>query len=466
MRKFLTDIKIVGTMLVSRSGVILEYSIPNLMKWCDWVLIMFDNENEETREVVNRLKNKYKDRIRIANSGFSRATEEQEKDPRGLFHRFKPLQGPIRETVFQYMRDVENSGEKVDILIFPDSDEIFSDSLPKLLQEFWEMKEKRAITMKPVDVFGDLMTINNRSMTGHTRIMKFSHDLTALPYRTACYYRPLTKQDRIGSTKVLIHLAGLTREKRKWRNNHWKPNAKESEPLWRLPKMIYEMSPDEIKAELSRDPDMTIEDYLRGGDKRKPMGVENAKKALIEASKFLDSKNVRHYLAFGTCLGIIRNGTILKYDWDNDLIIDADDLSKINVKEIEQAGFYNIKIKKDLPNSMEDGKEGRELTVRTISFKKYGVRIDLDPIYEDVNGKDGVILKGRKRRKFCARHPLSWFKNAKVVNFEGKEFLVPNPVGDYLASNYGSDWSVEKYGPVPWERRACMSKNYAIRGKK
>ena len=466
MRNFLTDINIVGAMLVSRCGGILNYSIPNLLKWCDWILIMLDNENEETLKIVNEYVKKFPGRIRVAYTGFPHATEKQEEEVRGLFHRFKPLQGPIRETVFQYMRDIEKQGENVDILIWPDSDEIFSDSLPDLLEEFWAMPDKKAITMKPVDVFGDMTTIHSRSMTGHTRIFKFFPELTAIPYRTACNHRPLTKQNRMGDVRTTIHLCSLTNNKRDWRNIHWKPNIGSQEALWKLPKDIRRMTPDELRDILHSEPDLTVDEYLRGGDKRMPVGTENASKAMQEAKEMLDEMGIRNYLAFGTCLGIKRDKKLIKWDWDVDFIILAEDLINFKVDIVYEKGFTEVKLKRDLPRvKTEKGEVSEDLAIRTISFKKYGVRIDLDPAYLDEDGVHRVILKGRKRQKFCAKHPKEWFETPEIVEYRGMKYSLPSPVDEYLASNYGEDWHKPAYGPTPWSKRKCMSQFYACKKK-
>ena len=41
---------IVGTMLVSQNVELLDITIPNLLKWCDWILLVMDNETEEVEE--------------------------------------------------------------------------------------------------------------------------------------------------------------------------------------------------------------------------------------------------------------------------------------------------------------------------------------------------------------------------------------------------------------------------------
>lgn len=461
-RNFLTDITIAGAMLVARCGVILEHTVPNLLKWCDWVLIMVDNPNDETLKVVDKLKTKYGERIRVEHTGFPPATPAQEEHPRGLFHRFKPLQGPIRETVLTYFRNCAANGEKVDLLVWPDSDECFSDSFPELLIGFWNMPDKKAITMKPVDVFGDMQTIHSRSMTGHTRVFKPFPELTALPYRTACNYLPLTKADRIGSTRVLIHLASLTLTKRDWRDKHWKPNNRDSEALWRLPSDVRTMTPEEIREILLSEPDMTIEDYLRGGDKRVPMGVKNANNALKDTSEFLHKMGIKHWLAFGTCLHLYRDGKIDKFSWDNDFIMDGKDLSKFDSRLAKEAGFVEVKIKKDIPTRIMNGEKNSNLCVRTICLKKYGVRNDIDIIYESKCGRYGLLPKGRKRAQFVGQHPIEWFKKEKFLDFMGMKYLIPFNTEKYLESNYGKNWTIPKYCVTPWNKRACTQMNYEM----
>jgi len=271
MRKFLKDITIVGAMLVSRSGPLLHYSIPSLLKWCDWVLIMLDNEDERTEQVVIDYKERYAKRIRIAYSGFPRATIKQEKakmlgrkEKGALLRRFKGLQGRIRETVFEYLRECLKEGESIDILVFPDHDEVFSDSMPALLEDFWNMSDKRAIAMKPVAVFDSMKIIKGHSMTAHVRVLRFAPDFKANPYRARCYYTPLTRGNTKGDRFTLIHLHSLLLEMRKWRSTHWKTTLMSDSPLWKLNKDVRRMTPKEItKVLFEEKPYMTIGEYLK-----------------------------------------------------------------------------------------------------------------------------------------------------------------------------------------------------------
>ena len=101
--------------------------------------------------------------------------------------------------------------KKIDILLFPDGDEIFANYLPEILIDFWNRKDKIAITMRPVSVYGDMKTISKMTMAGHSRIFKFFPELSGVPGQGFCHYHPLTKVDRLNTVKVLIHL-----RKRDW----------------------------------------------------------------------------------------------------------------------------------------------------------------------------------------------------------------------------------------------------------
>jgi len=464
MRTFLPDLKIAGAMLVSRCGKILDYTIPSLIEHCDYLLIMMDNEDEKTIEKVNKYKRIYKDKIIVRNSGFRRATEEEETDNRGLYRRFKPLQGQIRDTVLQFFRDEEAADRKVDIILWPDSDEIFNLEMPESVERMWNEGYK-AVTARPITIFGDFNTISADTMAGHSRIFRYFKELTAIPTIGFCHYRPLKRKDRLMAPKIFIHLLRLTKEKADWRENHWSGRGiADDEPLWRLEKDIRKMTSQEIEEILKRKPDLNVYEYSRGGDKRIPVGTENASKAMQETKMMLDEMKIRNFLAFGTCLGIARDKELIRHDWDVDFIVLSEDLIYLDTDIILEKGFTDLKIKRDLPRvKTEDGVESEELAIRTISFKKYGVRVDLDPAHLDEDGKHRVILKGRKIQKFCAKHPKEWFETPEIVEYRGIKYSLPSPVGEYLESNYGKNWSIPAYGPTPWSKRKCMSQSYACK---
>jgi len=263
-RDYLKDVNIWGAILVSMEGKILHYTIPCLLKYCDKVLIVFDNENEETKDIVLDYKKNYENRIVVGYSGIKRATKAQEEALRGLFRRFKPIQGKVRDTVLQYFRDMVKNGEKVDIIVWPDGDEVFTKELPDVLKTFWSMKDKLGVTIRPITVFGDMKTISRITMAGHTRIFKFFPELTAIPTSGFCHHRPLTKLTRLNAIKITVHLMLLTKEKIKWRMEHWVDRTPiEKEMLWKIPRDVMDMTFKEMDDILKQKPDLTVKEYLK-----------------------------------------------------------------------------------------------------------------------------------------------------------------------------------------------------------
>jgi len=206
---------------------------------------------------------------------------------------------------------------------------------------------------------------------------------------------------------------------------------------------------------------MTIEEYLRGGDARRPVGIENAAKALKETKELLGEMGIRMFLAFGTCLGLYRDGEFIKWDWDNDAFILGEELVKFDRDLVLKRGFTELKVKRDIPRwKRADGEMSKDLYVRTISFKKYGVRVDLDPAYISECETKRIILKGRKREQFAAVHPAEWFAEPSELEYRGEKYLMPSSTDDYLHSNYGPNWRTPAFGPMPWSKRPCMSQEY------
>lgn len=474
MRNFLNDIKIYGAVMCSRSGNLTIYCLKNLLKYCDHILVLLDNEDDLTKKVVESFAIAHSE-VEIIYSPFRRTTSEEEKsNPDCLRVRWKNLQGEARDLIFKRLREIYDSGQQIDVVIFPDSDEIFSKNLPNLLNKFWNSNFK-AVMCKAVDVFGSFDTIHDNGMTCHLRIMKYNRDITAIPYRWQCTYYPFKREERMGDKYTLIHLSLLTKEILLWREKHWGciMDKMKKWPLWKTGKDVRYCTPEEIGTIYKREPDLTVAEYLAGGSKRGAVGIVNAQNALMDASKMLDELGVKHFLAFGTALGIHRDNALLKWDWDLDLIILGEDVSKIYTDFnaglrkfndiLEKYHFSELKIKKDIPREITTKGESDELYTRTISFKKYGVRIDIDPAYISSCGQYRYLLKGRKRQKFAAELRKEWLDNPREILFNNKLFYLPGNTDDYLESNYGPEWQTPRIGPMDWRDRKCTKYIYACK---
>jgi hypothetical protein len=467
-------LNIYGAVMCSRSGNLTKFCIENLLKYCKKVLIVLDNADVQTKKVVESFAKNHRE-VEILISPFPGTTsEEEETNSDCIRARWKNIQGNVRDLVFKRFHEMHNNGDKIDIIVFPDSDEIFSDNFPNLINKFWN-SEFKAVMCKAVDVFGSFDTIHDNGMTCHLRIMKYNREITAIPYRWQCTYYPFKRNERMGDAYTLIHLSLLTPKMLSWREKFWgcKIDKIKQWPLWKVGKDVRHCTPDEISQIYKREPDLTVAEYLDGGTKRCPVGSVNAQNALFEASKMLDEMNIKHFLAFGTALGAYRDKSLLKLDWDIDLIILGECLHQIytdfgeglkNFNNIlDKYGFTELKIKKDIPKSITADGESSECYTRTISFKKYGVRIDIDPAYISDCEKYRYILKGRKRQKFAAELMASWLNNPVEVTLNNKTYYLPGNTDEYLESNYGSDWKTPKNGPMDWRDRKCTRYIYACK---
>jgi hypothetical protein len=182
---------------------------------------------------------------------------------------------------------------------------------------------------------------------------------------------------------------------------------------------------------------------------------------LKEVDDMLNLMNIKYWLAFGSGLMVYRDGKIADHDWDLDLHILAEDISKIDRKVIKEHGFTSFKWKQDIPSFItKDGIKSTELYLRTISFEKDGVRIDIDPLYETVDGIGLACLKGRKREQFIGYFNKDWFYDPIIVEFNNKKYLVPRE--EYFVSNYGETWKIPEVSHTNWNTRSCRKNFYQL----
>lgn len=214
MRNFLTDIQIVGAMSIYRCFDINEMSMEDLTKYCDRVLIMLDNYDEQCEKKVLEFQKKY-DNVKVVYSKLAPVAG----DKSGQIYR--RIRGGINNVREQVLRELEkmNKEQKIDLLLYPDPDEIFVFDLPKILTDFWESK-KSALYCGMMSPFNDFKTLREPSMFAHARIYKYRPDLTAVNARSRCFYRPYMPVDVTRVLYSVFHLAYFTKESRASRDFH------------------------------------------------------------------------------------------------------------------------------------------------------------------------------------------------------------------------------------------------------
>lgn len=239
-----------GAMCCSTNPDILKITIPNLIKYSDQVLLLLDNESKEVEELVLDYQKKFYDKIWVRRSSIPHKVITRNGNILDYHTRWKAVKGIVRDEVFVNLRRIlklKQSGyDKIDILLFPDADEMFTDYLPELLEKFWKSNYK-GVALKLIHVVNDMFTIKDDLMKHHLHIMKWSDNLSGFPWQWYNFFHPLITKDVMYVENYSIHLCYLTAKQREWRNDNWKSVNLSNEKLYKLSMSVEKMRPEEIK---------------------------------------------------------------------------------------------------------------------------------------------------------------------------------------------------------------------------
>ncbi|MFC2035930.1 LicD family protein [Chloroflexota bacterium] len=162
-------------------------------------------------------------------------------------------------------------------------------------------------------------------------------------------------------------------------------------------------------------------------DSVEPMDIGKATVVLKEITKIMDDAGVTFFLRQGTCLGAIRDGTIIPWDDDIDLgsIMGLHGLVEESVESLvttfRQNGFITKVVHQDLSLQVILAKSF--IRIEWLCYKVFG-----DSIYQYP----------------AVKTPVKLFANLKKIQFVGEELKVPNPPEEYLRLKYGEDWKIPK----------------------
>lgn len=241
---------VVGAMLVSEFPGLIEISVNSLLKWCDWILVVMDNESKETEEIVYDLQRRNYSKMFVRRSSIPKKVIARSGKVLNYHERWKSCKGVIRHDVFTNLKTIlalDSPGyNKIDILLWPDHDVLFTDFLPVLLDSFMD-SDKKAISMKHADVIGNMRTIFDSGIGHHVHIMKWNDRLAGIPRRFYALYHPLTSGDLMFAKNYSVHLAYLDSNIRAWRNDKWKTYDTSKIKTIKLNKDVTELSPDDIE---------------------------------------------------------------------------------------------------------------------------------------------------------------------------------------------------------------------------
>lgn len=158
------------------------------------------------------------------------------------------------------------------------------------------------------------------------------------------------------------------------------------------------------------------------------MDIQKAENILLEIKELLDESNVIFFLRHGTCLGVIREGGLIKWDDDLDIgsIIGMHDLNEKIIYEIvdkfKLAGFEIVHV-------------GESLLHIGVTLRKSGIPID----WICYKKFEGFIYQYP-----LVKIPVDLHDDLKSVLLNGNTFFLPNPPEKYLELKYGSEWRIPK----------------------
>lgn len=249
-RNFLIDKKIIGAIIVSKNVEIFEIAINNLLKWCDWILVMIDCEEENTINKVLELQKQNYDRIWVRRSPITHEVLMRNGQFADYRQRWKMVKGLVRNSIFVQLREILNlkmkNFNRINYLLFVDSDECFTNYLPELLEKF-DKSDYKAIAFKHVHPVNDLYTIQDSTMMSHVHAWKWQDDLCGWPWQYRNAMHPIKWSETMQADYYSVHLCYLTDKIRKWRYDNWKPAEIDNDKLHKLNKSVLEISPEEIK---------------------------------------------------------------------------------------------------------------------------------------------------------------------------------------------------------------------------
>ena len=251
----------VGATMVWREGELIRYCLDYLTKNCKYVVVLLDNYDKKTENVVLEYKEKYGNKFFVVYSGLKGVENE---NVRGcLKRRVKGMWGTLRNKLLEEVKRVHEQVERIDMLLWLDGDEVGTDYLMNEIELFWHSPQK-ILAIRPIMVYDKLNLLRARTTIPNGRVYKYTPELNATPYRRAIY-RPYTRFQVSRSYYSTVHLAYLGKEQIRLREKYMgtrKPEYKESR-LWALEKVAMRYSHHEILGVQKKPHNFTVGEYLK-----------------------------------------------------------------------------------------------------------------------------------------------------------------------------------------------------------
>jgi len=163
------------------------------------------------------------------------------------------------------------------------------------------------------------------------------------------------------------------------------------------------------------------------------MDENSARRILKEIKSVFIEVDGKPIIIAGTCLGAVREGTIIPWDLDIDIAFWAYWLRRrVNhlTKIFEHRGFKVRQITQPFSYCS------------MLKLDKDGVHTDLFSLYRY---QDKVYFPSSYRDYACV-NSARFFDRPKKIKIYDMEFYAPDPVEEYLTEEFGRDWRIPNKG--------------------
>lgn len=167
---------------------------------------------------------------------------------------------------------------------------------------------------------------------------------------------------------------------------------------------------------------------------------EGALKDLKIIKEVFEKQGVKFFLAYGTCLGAVRDKDFI--EWDDD--IDLGVIEPLTLKKKKEIGWmlydlgfnpqqltFNVFGRMEL---VEPGYNGTEKTGIMVIEKN--VHITIFFFHKE---KEEYLCAPRIGAKVLIGSPTKFYDKLETIKFKGDNYLTPSPVKDYLEFTY-TNW--------------------------
>ena len=170
---------------------------------------------------------------------------------------------------------------------------------------------------------------------------------------------------------------------------------------------------------------------------------------ISKVQDLIEGGGFHFYFAFGTLLGIIREGRLLKHDMDIDMILYCK-----NQEEVKECKQYMLQ--HGLTVEYEFAVDGIGITQHAFLYHK--IRIDIHYCFSqetDTIDYVYVLFDDNESANKVARFACPHCNVAEKYDFKGKKINVPKKPIDFLVNMYGENWRTPDKGYKYWES-ACV----------